>query len=325
MLRKITFIALAVALLAFAQPGFAQKTGKLHRIGVLMSGTPASHKFFVNWFREGLSDLGYREGKNYVMLNRWAMGKSKRLPVLMKELVRAKVDVIVINGSRSVRAAEKLRSPVPVVVGLSGRLFTTIPNFSRPNGNITGSTYDPQALDPKRLALLKESLPKARRFAYLFMPHTKNVIKDVEVVEASAEKLRVALQAHRVENLRDIEGAFASMAKQRVDAMIIRRSGLTIAHRMRLAELAIQHKLPTLCDTGQFAEAGCLLTYTPDLRSMMRRAAVFVDKILKGRKPADLPIDVVTRHKMVINLKTAKALGIILPSSILLQATEVIE
>jgi putative ABC transport system substrate-binding protein len=325
MQRKITFISLAVALLVFAQPGFAQKAGQLHRIGVLMSGTPVSHKFFVDWFREGLSELGYREGKNFVMLNRWAMGKSKRLPALIEELVKAKVDVIVINGSRSVRAAEKLRSTVPVVVGNSTRLFTSIPNLSRPNGNITGSTYDPAALDPKRLALLKEAVPNARRFAYLFLPSTKNVMKNAKEVAASAKKLGGAFQAYEARTSPDMEGAFASMVKQRADALMIRRSGLTIAHRKRLAELAIQHKLPTICDMGQFAQAGCLLTYTPDLRSMMRRAAVFVDKILKGRKPADLPIEVVTRHRMVINLQTAKALGLTLPSSILLQATEVIE
>lgn len=325
MLRKITFIALTFSLLAFAQPGYAQKPGQLHRIGVLMSGTPVSHKFFVDWFREGLSALGYQEGKNFVMLPRWAMGESKRLPALMKELVEAKVDVIVINGSRSVRAAEKLRSTVPVVVGNSTRLFTSIPNLSRPNGNITGSTYDPTALDPKRLALLKEAVPNARNFAYLFLPSTKNVMKNSKEVAASAKTLGLKFHAFKVRTPTDIESAVETMRKERADALMIRRSGLTIAHRKRLATLAIKHKLPTVCDMGRFAQAGCLLTYTPDLQSMMRRAAVFVDKILKGRKPADLPIEVVTRHRMVVNLKTAKALGITLPPSILLQANEVIE
>lgn len=323
--RKITFIALVSALFLVAQPVCAQQAEKLHRVGILMSGTPSSHKFFVDWFREGLSELGYQEGKNLVILNRWAMGKRKRLPLLMEELNKAKVEVIVINGSRSVRAAEKTPRAVPIVVGLSGRLFRSIPNFARPSGNITGSTYDPSALDPKRLALLKEALPNARRFAYLYLPSTKNVIKDVQKVEASAKTLGVELQLHSVRTPEDIEGAFKSMVQERVDALMIRRSGLTIAYREKLAQLAIKNKLPAVCDMGQFAQAGCLLTYTPDQRSMMRRAAVFVDKILKGSKPAELPIEVVTRHRMVVNLKTAKALGLTLPPSILLQATEVIE
>jgi putative ABC transport system substrate-binding protein len=323
--RKITFIALVSALFLVAQPAGAQQAEKLHRVGILMSGTPSSHKFFVDWFREGLNDLGYQEGKNLAILYRWAMGKRKRLPLLMEELNKEKVEVIVINGSGSVRAAEKTPGAVPVIVGLSGRLFRSIPNFARPSGNITGSTYDPSALDPKRLALLKETLPDGRRFAYLYLPSTKNVLRNAEEVAAGAKALGVEFHAYKVRTPEDIEGAFASMVRQRVDALMIRRSGLTIAYREKLAQLAIENKLPTVCDMGQFAQAGCLLTYTPDQRAMMRRAAVFVDKILKGRKPADLPIEVVTRHKMVINLKTAKALGVKFPSSILLQATEVIE
>ena len=208
---------------------------------------------------------------------------------------------------------------------MSGLLFRSIPNLARPSGNITGSTYDPSALDPKRLGLLKAALPGARRFAYLFLPSTKNVLKNAKEVEASAKTLGVKFQAFKARTPEDIESAFKSMVKERTDALMIRRSGLTISHRKRLAHLAIKNKLPTVCDTGPFARAGCLLTYTPDLKSMMRRAAVFVDKILKGRKPADLPIEVVNRHRLVVNLKTAKALGITLPPSILLQATEVIE
>jgi len=231
----------------------------------------------------------------------------------------------VINGSRSVRAAMISPPAVPVVVGQSGHLFRAIPNLAKPSGNITGSTYDASALDPKRLALLKEALMNARRFAYLYLPSTKFVIETAKDVKTTARTFGVEFQEYRVRTPEEFDDAFKSMVKDRAEALMISRSGLTIAHRERLAGLAIKHRLPTVCDNVEFAEAGCLLTYTPDMRLMMRRAAVFVDKILKGRKPADLPIEVVTRHKLVVNLKTAQALGITIPPSILLRADEVIE
>ena len=326
-MKRLTAFALALCLVLSAMPPAAQsqQSGKLPRIGILMSGTPASHKHFVDWFRQGLSELGYVEGKNFVAVNRWAMGKRKRLRALAKELIKDKVDVIVINGSTSIKTVMKVTRTVPIVVGMSGLLPRVVTSLARPGGNITGSTYDSKTLGPKRLGLLREAVPGARRVAYLFLPSTKNMIANVKQVETVGKGLGIKIQLSQVRTLEDIESAFKSMVKERADALMIRRSGLTITHRKRLAALAITNKLPTMCDQGQFARAGCLITYTPDLQDMMRRAAVFVDKILKGAKPADLPVEVVTRHRLVVNLKTAKALGVTLPPSILLQASEVIE
>jgi putative ABC transport system substrate-binding protein len=325
MTKRIHLIIVSAVLLFAPLVAQAQQVGKVPRIGILMSGSPASHKHFVDWFRQGLRDLGYVEGKNFVAVNRWAMGKRKRLPWLVKELIKDKVDVIVINGSSSIKAALKVTRTVPIVVGFSSLLARSVTSLARPGGNITGSTYDAGTLGPKRLGLLREAVPGARRVTFLFVPSTKNVFENVKGMETAGKGLGIKVQPLGVRTLGEIESAFISMVKERADALIIRRSSVTNIYRKRLAALAITNKLPTMCDQEPFARAGCLMTYTPDHQHTMRRAAAFVDKILKGAKPAELPVEMATRYNLVVNLKTAKALGIRLPPSILLQANEVIE
>jgi putative ABC transport system substrate-binding protein len=317
--------SLALVLLAFTQPAAARQVGKLPRIGILMVGSPSSYGKTVDWFRQGLRDLGYVEGKNFVAVNRWAMGKRERLAALAKDLIKDKVDVIVINGNSSIKAVLNVTRTVPIVVGSAGNLPKYVTSLARPGGNITGSTYDSRALGTKRLALLKDAFPGAQRVAYLFLRSDKNILGDLKRLETAANARGIKIQPLHVRIPGDIESAFASIVNGRADALFIRQSGPTIHHRKRLAALAITKKLPTMCEHASFARAGCLMTYTRDLRQMMRRAAVFVDKILKGAKPADLPVEVATRYNLVVNLKTAKALGITLPPSILLQATKVIE
>ncbi len=318
-------IATVVCLVFAPLVAHAQQSGKFPRIGILMNGSPASHKHFVDWFLQGLRDLGYVEGENFVAVNRWAMGKPKRLPALANELIKDKVDVIVINGSSSIRAVLKVTRTIPIVVGSAGNLDKYVTSLARPGGNITGSTYNSRTLGTKRLALLKEALPGAQRIAYLFLRSDKRTLGDLKRIETVGKPLGIRIQPLQVRSLGEIESAFVSMVKERADALIINNNGFTILHRKRLAAVAIAKKLPTICEQAQFVHAGCLMSYARDLQHMMHRAAAFVDRILKGTKPADLPVEMPTRYKLVVNLKTAEALGIKMPSSILLQATKVIE
>ncbi len=323
-LAVITNVIAFLIILSLPPAAQAQQTGKVWRIGTLFSGSPATHGHFVEWLRQGLRDLGYVEGRSYVVVSRWAMGKRKRLPALAKELVKEKVVVIVLNGLSSIRAAKKATKTIPIVVGASSSSFKYVGNPTGSRGNITGSTYDNYALGTKRLALLKTALPKARRIAYLFTARgTKSLA--LKGAESAGKVMGVEIEPVRVKAVTEFEGIFASMVNQRFDGLMIRNHAFLNFHRKRIAALAIKNKLPTMCERAQFAQAGCLFGYSADREHMMRRAAYFIDKILKGAKSTDLPIEVATHYRFAVNLKTAKALGITLPPSILLQATEVIE
>ncbi len=322
--RKFALLAITSAILTVAQPCYAQQVGKVARIGTLFSGSPATHGHNVDWIRQGLRDLGHVEGRSYVFVPRWAMGKRKRLPALAKELVKAKVDVIVLNGGGSIRAALNATRVIPIIVGSAGNLARNVTSLAKPGGNITGSTYNVSALNGKRLGLLRETLPGARQVAFLFAPLAR-ALRDLKRIKSASKGLGIKVQPLQVQTLEEIEDAFVSMSSERTDFLIINLHAFTNFHRKRLAALAIKHKLPTMCERGSFAEAGCLMAYSADRKHMMRRAAAFVDRIIKGASPADLPVEIATRYKFVVNLKTAKAIGITLPASILLQATDVIE
>ncbi len=325
----MTTIALIACLLFAPMVVDAQQAGKPARIGTIFSGTVATHGKFLIWFRQGMSELGYAEGRNYIFVSRWGTGKPERLPALAKELVKAKVDVILVNGSPVIRAVMKATQDIPIVVGSSGILAKFVATLARPGGNITGSTFSSRALWTKRLGLLQEALPGARRVAFLFfspdkMP-TKRLERDLKRIETAGKTLGIKIQPMQAPTLGDVENAFVSMADAHTDAVIINRELFSRFHQKRLAALAITKKLPSACDHESFARAGCLMSYAPDRKQLARRAAAFVDRILKGTKPADLPVEMATRYKLVVNLKTAKSLGLTLPPSILLQATEVIE
>ena len=325
MTRTILLVAgLTVALLAAPMTAGAQEAGKVARVGILSGGSPASHGQNFDWLHQGLGDLGYVEGWNFVFVHRWAMGKRKQLPALAKELVRAKVDVIVVNGGTSIKAALTATRTVPIVVGSSGNLARYVASLAKPGGNITGSTFNVSALNGKRLGLLREALPSARRVAFLFYP-LRRALRDLKRIESANKTLGFKVQPLKVQTPGDIEGAFASMVNARADALMINLSSFTISHQKRLTALAIKNKMPTMCDLALFAQAGCLMSYSADRKHMMRRAAAFIDKILKGANPGDLPVELASRYKLVVNLKTAKALGLKLPPSIFVQATEVIE
>ena len=324
--KKITILAMTFAVLAFTQPAYAQQAGKPARIGTLLSGSPKTHGHYVNWFREGMHELGYVEGRNFVFVSRWGKGKRKRLPVVAAELVKAKVDVIFVMGGPSLRAARKATQTIPIVAGTMANIIKRgfVDSLARPGGNITGSTFNRNALTGKLLGLLREAVPGARRVAFLF--HPSNIgLRVLKSTEAASKVLGFKVQPLPVRTLEDIEGAFVSMVNEHADALIIPTSSLTNFHRKRIVALAITQKLPTICDQVSFAQAGCFMAYSADRKHMVRRATHFVDKILKGANPGDLPVEMASKYNLVVNMKTAKALGITLPPSILLQATEVIE
>lgn len=327
--KKISAITFALVIFCFVYPAAAQQPEKMYKIGTLFIGTMETHGKFLFWFRQGLSALGYREGKNYVFVSRWGKGNRKAVPGLARDLVAANVDVILVSGSLAFRALMKATRTIPIVVGSSGILTEYVESVARPGGNVTGSTFDSRALYTKRLSLLKEALPHARRVAFLHFARAKTPSKrlkrDLKRLRASGESLGIAIETLRAPTLNEVEAAFGSMAKARIDAVIINNEPFSVFHQKRLAALSVANGIPTACDHESFARAGCLLSYAADRVHMARRAAVFVDKVLKGAKPAELPVEFSAKYKLVINLKTAEILGLVLPSTLLLLADEVVE
>ncbi len=327
MTRTMLLVAgLTAALLVLTPLAAAQKAGKVYRIGTLLNGSPVSHKFYLDWYRQGLGDLGYVEGRNYVFVSRWAMGKRKRIPGLAKELVEAKVDVIIVSGGTPTRAAAKATKTIPIVVGSASGLGTYgfVASLARPGGNVTGSTAFDPGMEGKRLQLLREAVPGARRVAFLFYPG-KRSLAELKRSENAARTLGMNIQPLPVRTLGEIEAAFQAMAKQRPDAMVMNSNNVVFPNRRRVGELTIARKLPAICARERIANTGCLMAYVPDRSYMNSRAAVFVDKIFKGANPGDLPVERPTTYKLIVNMKVAKAIGITVPPTILLRATEVIE
>ena len=220
--KTITVLAVVFAIFAFTQPAYAQQAGKPARIGTLLSGSPKTHGHYVNWFREGMHELGYVEGRNFVFVSRWGKGKRKRLPVVAAELVKAKVDVIFVMGSPSLRAAKKSTQTIPIIVGSTSNIVKLglVDSLARPGGNITGSTIDRYALNGKVLGLLRETVPGARRMAFLFNP-TKTGLRTLKSTEAASKVLGLKVQPFPVRTIGDIEGAFVSMVRERADGPLI--------------------------------------------------------------------------------------------------------
>ncbi|MDX1485721.1 MAG: ABC transporter substrate-binding protein [Alphaproteobacteria bacterium] len=324
----MTVAAFTAALSLGALSGNAQKSERVWRIGILLSGTPNTHGHYVTWLQNGLRNHGYANGNDYVFVHRWAMGKRKRLPALAKELVQENVDVIIVNGGSSVRAAGTATRRIPIVVGTAGglgRRYGLVSSLAKPGGNVTGSTfYNLPDLSAKRLALLNEAVPKLKSVAFLFYP-LKRARAELKKLKKVAIQRGIKILPLEVGNLSEIERAFASMANGKADAVMINVSYLTTLHRDRLVARARDMKLPSMCEQWAFVESGCLMSYSADRKHMMTRAAYFIDRILKGANPGDLPVERSDKYKLGINLKTAKHLGISLPPSTLLRADEVIE
>lgn len=307
----------------------AQDTTRISRVGVIMTGTPNDHGNLVPMLRKGLQALGYVEGRNFLLEPRYDMRDRSRLQNLAEELLKLKVKVIVVTGAGAARAARRASPKVPIVVAVAGDLVGSglVASLSKPGGNITGNTSYSGQLTPKQMQLLKEAMPNLKRVGALYSKRMQSghMVKSFGQMKAAGPSLGLEVQGFGVQKKGDLDGAFAAMAKARTDALIVIVSRLTSVHRKRIIQLATKSKIPMMCFRPSMARQGCFMSYGADRSALYRHAATFVHKILQGAKPSDLPIQQATKFNFAINLKTAKALGITVPRSLLLRADEVIQ
>jgi putative ABC transport system substrate-binding protein len=327
MSKIIAAFVLTTVMLATVCVAEAQQPARIHRIGILI---PASASFLsarVEALRQGLRALGYVEGKNILIEYRYAEGKGERLPDLAAELVQLKVDVIVTSSPSATLAAKKASGTTPIVIASANDPVGTglVSNLARPGGNITGLSLMVPDLDGKRLELLKEAFPKVVRVAFLWNPSGSRGNLALTVMEAAAKALGVKLLSLEVRSLDDFEGAFARAKKERAQALITTTGGLINTQQRRVLDFAAKNRLPAIYHYNEFVEAGGLMSYGPDNTDLWRRAAVYVDKILKGAKPADLPVQQATKFEFIINLKAAKQIGLTIPPNMLERADKVIK
>ena len=320
-------IALALGSLAVL-PATAQPRGKVPLVGVLEPGAQQTlHPGTCHaGFRHGLSDLGYVEGQTISFAYRYAEHQVNRLPALAAELVQLAPDMLWTHSNAAALAAKQATATIPIVVGVAAELLGQglVASLARPGGNLTGVELRDVDLAGKRLELLKEAVPTITRVAVLVQPAYRGHAHIPDSIAREAEALDVQLQRVEAHGLEAFEAAFAAMGQGRAEALMIMDTALFSRHRQRLLELALQHRLPTMSSGRHFAEAGSLLTYGAYPHDLCQRSAVLVDKILKGAKPTDLPIEQPTTFKLVVNLKTAQALGLTLPPLFLAQADEVL-
>jgi ABC-type uncharacterized transport system substrate-binding protein len=304
----------------------AQQSVRIPRIGVLMPASVSTTVAWIEALRSGLHELGYEEGKNIIFEFRWAEGKGDRLPGLVAELIRLNVDVLVTFGTPGARAAKEATTTIPIVMAASGDAVATgfIASLARPGGNITGQTIFNPELCAKRLELLKEALPRTNRVAILFNPDNPISWANLQAAKLTADSLSLELQQFEARGLVEIDSAFPAMANRPVDAIEVFEDAVLFAHDKRIAANALASRLP-LIGYLDLADAGGLLAYGVNFTELFRRAAVFVDKILKGAKPSDLPVEQPTKFQLVINLKTAKALRIEVLPMLIARADRLIE
>ena len=306
-------------------PGSAQQPQKVWRIGYLGAEAASVSAYRVEALRAGLRDLGYTEGKNVLFVFRWADGKYDQLPDLVMEIARLRADVLVTDGDKSTLAAKRAATALPIVGNFGDPVaLGVVTSLARPGGNITGlAGFGPEIM-AKRLELIKEVMPRVTRVVVLLNPANPAMGPILRSMEITARSLRVELQPIEVRNLDEIEGAFSTAAKRRVGAIVIQNETLFLANHKKIAELAVKKHIPSF-GRPEFAEVGGLVGYGANSSTTSRRTATFVDKILKGAKPADLPVEQPMIFEFVVNMRTAKALGIRVPPTILLRATKVIE
>ena len=326
MIRRIVISLLATVLLITVPLAEAQQPKKIPRIGYLTASSLSANAARIEAFRQGLRELGYVEGKNIVIEYRHAEGKFDRLPALAAELVRLKVDVIVTAGPTSTRPAKEATVTISIVMAFDNDPVGSgvVASLARPGGNITGlATLSPE-LSGKRLELLKEILPKISRVAVLGTSTTPGTAQELKEAELAAGAFGAKLQYLNVLDPKDIETAFRAAGKGRADAVLVLTSGVFNSQRKQIVELAVKNRLPAIYNAAEWVEGGGLMSYGVSVTDLYRRAATYVDKILKGAKPADLPVQQPTKFELVINLKTAKQIGLTIPPSVLARADKVI-
>ncbi len=327
---KKTVVALAGALvlvLALASLSEAQQAKKVPRIGFLAATSPSVEAARIEAFRQGLRELGYVEGKNIVIEWRWAEGKFDRLPDLAAELVRLNVDVIVTGGSTSSGAAKEVTTTIPIVMAQVNDPVGSgfVASLARPGGNMTGlSTLVPE-LSGKRLELLKEVVPRLSHVAVFGDSTTPGNAQSLKETELAARPFKVQVQYLDILGPKDIESAFRQASKGRADAVLVLGAPILISQRKQIADLAVKNRLPAMYGQPEYVEDGGLMSYGVSVVDLYRRAATYVDKILKGRKLADLPVEQPTKFELVINLKTANQIGLTIPQSVLFRADRVIK
>jgi putative ABC transport system substrate-binding protein len=322
-------LALLLVSTAVAVPAEAQQTAKAARIGFLSPSSSSDARIHevLEVFRQSLRDLGYVEGRTISIEARWADGKYDRLPALAAELVRLRVDVIVAVAAPAIRAVRDATGTIPIVMAVVVDPVATgfVASLARPGGNITGLSTSAPALVAKQLEMLREVSPRVSRVGALWNPANPGNAPQLREAEIAAKRLGLQLQPVAARTPGELDGAFATMSRTPVDAVIVLADVIFNEHRGRIAELAARTRLPAVYGLQEHVEAGGLMGYFADRSELFRRAATYVDKILKGARPADLPVEQPTRFELIVNLRTAKALGITIPASLLLRADRVIE
>ena len=322
-----TFVSTAAGvLLSKAFSANAQPTAKVPRIGVLHVGT-ADSSSNATVFTQGLRELGYVEGKNIVVERRFGDNRAERMSEIAAEFVRLKVDVIVTSTDLAIAAVKQQTQTIPIVMVNSTDPVGTgfVASLAHPGGNITGLAGISPELNAKRLELLKEVVPGLSRVAILWEPAVRGGVLEYNGTQSAARSMQLQIQGVEVSRVDDFESAFTALTAGRAEALTVVGSPLTFANGDQLARLAEKHRLPTMFGVRENVDAGGLISYGPNLPDRWRRAATYVDKILKGAKPGDLPVEQPTRFELIINLKTAKALGLTIPPSLLRRADAVIQ
>ena len=320
----LAFLALASTPLA----ALAQPADKLFRVGFLSGGGAPPDGAVPAPLRQAMRDLGYVEGKTIAYVGRWADAKQERLPGLAAELVALKVDVILIFGGPAAAAAKKATTTIPIVMGGSpGDAVATgmVASLARPGGNVTGMSDEAGALSAKRMQILKEAVPKARRISIVWNADDLAMTLRYKEIENAARVLNVTVQALGVREPNDFAAAFDAMTRERPDALFLVADALTFQNRKRVTDYVEQHRIPAIYENSNAVQNGGLMSYGPSLEDLFRVAARFLDRIARGAKPADLPVEQPTRYYLAINLKTATTLGLTMPQSLMVRADEVIQ
>ena len=325
--RRRLMIALGAGALSGSLRSLAQQAKRIPRIGVLSGNRPSPMPPVIEALRQGLRELGYVEGKNILIEYRWAYGNDDRYAPLAAELVSRGVDVIVTQGTQAALAAKQATSTIPIIVGAAGDLVGggLVASLARPGGNVTGFTNMDPELGAKRLQLLKEALPNISRVAVIYHGGPGGDQDELSETQTAAKKLGVQIQPLHVLEPDQFHLAFASMTREHAQALIIFHGNFTVFNRKGLLELAAKNRIPTMGGSPLWAEAGALTSYGHDRLDQWRRAAIYVDKTLKGTKPADMPVQQPTKFELVINMRAAKALGLTIPEEIMVRATRVIQ
>jgi putative ABC transport system substrate-binding protein len=322
-MRAIFPLVLIITLLALTGGSAkAQQPKKIPRIGIL---SPGSGSPSIDAFRQGLHELGWVEGQNIAIEYRFADGNEERLPALAAQLVHANVDIIVATSPRGTSAARQLTKNIPIVATFFGAGLTKLDHLDHPGGNVTGLYFMSPELGGKRLELLKEIIPKISRVAVLANVGNVDRERSIKEIDAVARSLGVRLQILNVMKAEEIKNAFASMVRGKVGALTVLTQAMFVLNRAGIVELAAKRRLPVMYPDSRFTDVGGLMSYGPNNAELYRRAAYFVDRILKGAKPADLPVEQPTKFELIINLKTAKQLNLTIPPKVLTWADRVIE